>query len=298
MSTVAAVVVTHNRRELLAACIRALHAQERPPDRIYVVDNASTDGTAAWLADAARSPGPPLVVCRLDRNTGGAGGFRAGIAAATESATWLWVMDDDTEPTPSCLRELLEATARHPAHDGPLGLICSRVDWTDGTPHTMNGPGFDLRGPTAQGRLYDLAPRGLLPIRQCTFVSCLIASDAVRACGLPYADYWIWVDDIEYTARICATHRGYLATASRAIHRTPTNHSCLDAAPARFYYAVRNGLWTWRITTALSPWERKVYLLSHALLLWRYAVRRRFAPAALASIIRGLVAAVIRKPRA
>jgi rhamnopyranosyl-N-acetylglucosaminyl-diphospho-decaprenol beta-1,3/1,4-galactofuranosyltransferase len=40
-----AVVVTYNRRELLEQCLDALLAQTRPPDRILVVDNASTDGT-------------------------------------------------------------------------------------------------------------------------------------------------------------------------------------------------------------------------------------------------------------
>src|SRR5947208_2050021 len=42
---VCAVVVTFNRRELLRECLLALREQTRRPQRVIVVDNASTDGT-------------------------------------------------------------------------------------------------------------------------------------------------------------------------------------------------------------------------------------------------------------
>ena len=48
--SVCAVVVTHNREELLERCLGHLRAQSRRPDKILVVDNASTDGTAELLA--------------------------------------------------------------------------------------------------------------------------------------------------------------------------------------------------------------------------------------------------------
>jgi glycosyltransferase involved in cell wall biosynthesis len=46
---VAAVLVTYNRQCLLAECLEALLKQTRPLERIILVDNASTDGTAEWL---------------------------------------------------------------------------------------------------------------------------------------------------------------------------------------------------------------------------------------------------------
>ena len=47
--TVAAVVVTHNRKELLVRCLRAILDQTYAVDRIFVVDNASSDGTPQKL---------------------------------------------------------------------------------------------------------------------------------------------------------------------------------------------------------------------------------------------------------
>ena len=47
---VVAVVVTYNRETLLAQCLDALAAQERRPDAVVIIDNASTDSSGAVAA--------------------------------------------------------------------------------------------------------------------------------------------------------------------------------------------------------------------------------------------------------
>ncbi|MEA2426991.1 MAG: rhamnopyranosyl-N-acetylglucosaminyl-diphospho-decaprenol beta,3/1,4-galactofuranosyltransferase, partial [Thermoleophilaceae bacterium] len=49
--SVAAAVVTHNRRELLGQCVEAILAQTRPVSKVLVIDNASTDGTGDHLRE-------------------------------------------------------------------------------------------------------------------------------------------------------------------------------------------------------------------------------------------------------
>jgi rhamnopyranosyl-N-acetylglucosaminyl-diphospho-decaprenol beta-1,3/1,4-galactofuranosyltransferase len=75
---VVAVVVAWNRRELVAQTLAALEAQSVAPHRIVVIDNGSDDGSAEMVEQ--RFPGVALT--RLGRNTGGAGGFTAGIERA------------------------------------------------------------------------------------------------------------------------------------------------------------------------------------------------------------------------
>jgi len=48
---IAAVVVTYNRKQLLGECLNALLVQSYPLDAIYIIDNASTDGTPEYLME-------------------------------------------------------------------------------------------------------------------------------------------------------------------------------------------------------------------------------------------------------
>src|SRR5690242_3499247 len=90
---VVALVVTWNRRELLVEALQAVVGQTRPPDRVIVVDNASTDGTS----DRVRAEFADVELLRTSRNLGGAGGFALGMrhALETRSCDALWLLDDD-----------------------------------------------------------------------------------------------------------------------------------------------------------------------------------------------------------
>ena len=110
---VVAVVVAYNRRDLLLEVLDALARQHTALARIVVIDNASTDDSAAVAAAA----GPLVDLVVLERNTGGAGGFAAGLAVALErhSPDWVWMMDDDTIPTASALTVIVSVAEEVPA---------------------------------------------------------------------------------------------------------------------------------------------------------------------------------------
>jgi rhamnopyranosyl-N-acetylglucosaminyl-diphospho-decaprenol beta-1,3/1,4-galactofuranosyltransferase len=238
---ISAVVVTRDRCDLLAGALAAIENQTRVPDAVVVVDNASSDGTSELLRD--RFPWADVV--RLTHNTGGAGGFAAGIARALDwGATALWLMDDDTMPEPGALAALLSA-GEHGAD-----LVASRVVWTDGRDHPMNTP-----------RSRPSAVPGCARIRSASFVSVLISGDAVRERGLPIADYFLWNDDFEYTLRILRGRLGLLCRDSIVTHRTPGY--AFDPG-ARFYYEVRNKIWLFTRSRCLAPGERLLYAGSTA----------------------------------
>ena len=56
-------IIAHDSRDALPATLQALAAAGCPPDRITVVDIASSDGTAEWLARER----PRVRIRRLDR---------------------------------------------------------------------------------------------------------------------------------------------------------------------------------------------------------------------------------------
>jgi rhamnopyranosyl-N-acetylglucosaminyl-diphospho-decaprenol beta-1,3/1,4-galactofuranosyltransferase len=280
---VIAVVVTYNRRVLLLEALAAVHAQSRAADAVIVVDNASTDDTAA----AVRRHYPTVALTELARNTGGAGGFAGGLALALDSAADLvWLMDDDTVPEPDALRAMLDARARHPGR--PPALIASRVLWTDGRAHPMNTPRTKPFATKAELRSADAA--GCLPIRSASFVSVLVDASVCRERGLPQADY-------EFTTRLLRGNVGLLCPASVVVHKT-REFGSTDADPGqRFYYEVRNKIWTLRARSPLAPLERVLYGGSTLRRWARTFARSRDRRALGRCLVKGVAAGVRTSPR-
>ena len=110
---VACVIVTYNRKGYLKRCLEAVDCQTFKPQTVYIVDNASTDGTIdsvkKWgFYECERNEITYKYVLNK-KNEGGAGGFYLGMKTAFEDAKYdgIWVMDDDGEPDKECLKELV-----------------------------------------------------------------------------------------------------------------------------------------------------------------------------------------------
>lgn len=264
---ITALVVTHERLDLLRACLTAVLSQTRQPDAVVVVDNASADETTA--AVMREFPGVDLLILR--HNTGGAGGFATGMQRALDGhhADLLWVLDDDTVPHADALEQLVDAWAAHP--EQAPGLVASRVVWTDGREHPMNTPRTAPLARSAE----QAAARAVqcLPVRSASFVSVLLDAAAVRAVGLPVADYFLWNDDFEFTTRLLRDRPGLLCPASVVEHHTRLFGDSEADPGARFYYEVRNKLWLFTRSPGLRPVERALYAGS-TLARWGRTVRR------------------------
>ena len=127
MKRTAAVIVTYNRKAMLQRCLRALCTQTAGVPELWVIDNASTDGTAELVAQLNL---PTMHYYNTGKNLGGAGGFACGIQqAACSGAEYLWIMDDDCLPEPDALQQLLQADAEL---DGQYGWLSSRALAPDG----------------------------------------------------------------------------------------------------------------------------------------------------------------------
>ncbi len=153
MVTVAAVVVTFNRLEKLKTVIASIEAQTLPVATLFVIDNASTDGTAEYLAQLSTTV--PLEVVTMETNSGGAGGFAEGMLRGYASgADHVWIMDDDCYPQPRqrSRRSSRDSTARWPSSDADVPFACSVVQFTDGTHLRDEQPGPDLGLGAAAGQ--------------------------------------------------------------------------------------------------------------------------------------------------
>jgi len=271
---IAAVVVTYNRKELLKECLQALLTQTRPLDEIIVIDNASTDGTEQMI----RSEFPHVTYVRLPENIGGAGGFHEGMKLAYEKGyDWIWVMDDDVIPSCSALQVLLDALNRL---SGKVGLLCSHVTWTDGTPHIMNVPQISSLIRNSEGYTFPFnehIEKGLIRISACSFVSVLVSRYAIEAVGLPIKEMFVYGDDLEFTQRVCLKFQGYYVFDSKVLHKTKYNRGVdlATAEPERLYYyyfLLRNSIY-------LARRCGLIFLIKYCLLDWpkelKKALKRR-----------------------
>lgn len=116
MNKTAIVIVTYKRQELLERLFASILHLDSAPWAVVVVDNENSATTGACVdtfASAARSQWPELLV-RYEpqlENSGGAGGFSAGVRVAFDlGAQWFWLMDDDVAVMPDAL-DILEKWA-------------------------------------------------------------------------------------------------------------------------------------------------------------------------------------------
>ncbi len=279
---IAVVIVTFNRWEYLKSALSAILPQLSPQDAVFVIDNGSSDGTRKLLPRTF----PAVRVLLADENVGGAGGFAFGLdLAMAEGFSHAWLMDDDGEPAPDALAELVHAVDDQP--DAPW--------WTSTT--------WFYRGTVEQARRGEsLTPAipgtdgkfGTLPARRATFVGLLVNLDVARREPLPVADFFIWHDDSEYTARLSRATAGVRSLSSSIIH--PFKAEYVDFGE-RLRYDIRNRIWILRSRKLGARWLRSEELVTIPKVIVKQALKSRRKSVYLRCLAQGVFEGWFTKPR-
>ena len=218
---VAVVVVTFNRYDVLLATMQTVYEQTRPPDSILVVDNASPDHTAERLV----ATHPMVKVLRMTDNAGPGAALSAGMRMAlAQGAEVFWLVEDDTLYSSDYLERGINTLDTNPdlAIVGARGWLMRRGRWRV----------LDTRRSVA-------VVRGALPTLDGALVTCA----AVRRHGFPREDYFMMIQDVEYSLRISQAGSGVaidpmLRQRPLALGATQAPH----ASAYRCYYQTRNHL--------------------------------------------------------
>lgn len=186
-NSVCAVIVTYNRQAKLVECLNRLKASAEQPERVLIVDNASSDGTP----ELVRNLFPEFDLLVLDSNIGGAGGFEAGMRRAYASGyEYVWLFDDDAYMERDCLKLLLEhapqADVLVPIQIDQAGRRYGVYRWDNGSVEVDKAAG----------------PAAVIDIDIFAFVGPLIKRSVIEKIGFPRVDFFISADDIEYALRI------------------------------------------------------------------------------------------------
>ncbi len=150
---VGVVIVTYESRDSVLEALRSLDAENGPPVCVHVVDNASTDGTAAavraFFANA-RSGGRAFAsthVVESPANRGFAAGCNQGWRSGSEPL--LLFLNPDARLRPGALAALLRVFAEQPA----VGIAGPRTLNADGTVQVSTGPDLSPLAERAQRQL-------------------------------------------------------------------------------------------------------------------------------------------------
>lgn len=236
--TVAVVVVTYNRAELLGRMLDGLAAQTRRPDAVVVVDNASTDHTGELLA--ARDD-LPLQVITSPENLGGAGGFHLGTRAAYDAGfDRIWLIDDDVVPAPDCLAVMMAADEDC--------LMVVREDRA-GALVEKSAVRFDLANPLAvrpKTASVDTtyASRAEMPervaVENVAFEGFMTRRSVIDEVGLPDPTFFIFYDDVDFAIRARRSGRTIWALRDAVLVRQLDFNQQHDLSGWKGYYMYRN----------------------------------------------------------
>lgn len=228
-SDVEVAIVAHNNLAALPATLESLREAGCPPDRITVVDVASTDGTGEWLAREH----PGIRIRRLDRNDGPSPGRNVGITEASRRLVLL--MDADVRIHPDAVALLHDAMAADPAVKvgSPIVVHADRPDviqYAGGALHFICeavNPWLDR----------PLADRGTAPQDIGAAPACALLLDRQIAIEIGLFDerYFIGKEDGDFTHRVkMAGYRIREVPQALALHNSRPRSAWL------FYYQIRN----------------------------------------------------------
>ncbi len=230
MPRTCAVVVTFNRKNTLGVCLQTILNAQTVPDKVLVVDNASRDGTAEFVAANFTDKASVL---RLPQNCGGAGGFKAGLAEALRlEYDFIWAMDDDHEVEPDTLDRMMDALNTLDCDIvGPLILAPTR----DGRLSWEMGPGGKgYRECAAITNAFE--GRGYFEKIPDAFNAALYRRSVFEKLGLPDDRLFIRGDEVEFGLRM-ERHaiKGVVLTDAKVFHPAAPGDSCSVVSLGRFH---------------------------------------------------------------
>lgn len=204
------VIVNYDTRDLLRACLRSVEDSEGAPElELFVVDNASSDGSAAMVS----AEFPRVRLIRSDVNGGYA--YANNLALRQCTGSYLLLLNPDTVLPPSALRRMVEFMEAHPEagaagpklvrENGALDLACRRGFPTPEVSfYRMLGLSRLFPGSRRFGRYNMTYLDADQPAEVDSVVGAfmMVRAEAVRQVGLLDESFFMYGEDLDWAYRI------------------------------------------------------------------------------------------------
>ena len=238
VATVSVVIVNWNSGALLRRCLTLLSAQTMKPEVVWVVDNASSDGSADCVSEFSN--------CRL-LAPGANLGFAAGNNLAfRECATqFVALLNPDAFAEPDWLAALVASAEANPdcASFGSRQLIAERPEYLDGKGDAYHVSGLVWR--ERHGRLQQ--PDDLQASE--TFSPCAAAAlyrrGALEVAGGFDEDHFCYLEDVDLGFRLRLAGNRALYVPDAVVRHVGSATSGGQHSDFALYHGHRNLVWTY-----------------------------------------------------
>ena len=265
---VSIIIPNWNGLEVLPRCLEAVFTQTFRDFEVILVDNASTDGSVAFVHENF----PAVKVIVLDENHGFAGANNIGAREA--KGKWLALLNNDAFPEPDWLTALYAATQEYPHY----ALFASRLIQAE-NPDLLDGSGdvYHISG-LAWRRHYNFPVEGVENRVEEVFSPCAAAAlydrEAFLEVGGFDEDYRFYHEDVDLGFRLrLHGHRCMYIPGAVVNHLGSASFGKQSAA--QVYYGHRNLVWSYfqNMPGYLVWWYLPAHLLANLIFLGYYSLR-------------------------
>jgi GT2 family glycosyltransferase len=231
-------VVTWNNYAGTAECLDSLLDLTYPNVEIVLVDNGSTDGSAARL----EAEFPSVDVIHTGENLGYAGGVNVGTRAVLDrDVDYVWQSNNDViVPDDSLLTDLVETIAANE----DIGMLTPLVREYPSTETVWFWKGLLnwTTGETSHPEPPDTVSEGLVYSDFIPNCSLLFPSHVLEEVGLLPEEYFLYFDDVEHGVRIAAAGYQLATDPSTEIYHKESKSSMGELGPMYSYNKSPNTL--------------------------------------------------------
>jgi GT2 family glycosyltransferase len=259
-SGVSLLIVNFNAGETLPRCLEGVAAQTLLPERLLLIDNASTDGSLEKARALIASKPVLAAITEISANPKNLGFATANNRAVAKCDTeFVALLNPDAIPHPDWLENLLAAAARHPeaASFGSLQFLDAAAKIVDGVGDSYHPFGVCWR------RRHGKTLRSGDLIERETSTACAAAALYRRAAFLQSGgfdeNFFCYVEDVDLGLRLRRHGHSAIFAPTAVVEHTSEN-SRSDFA---VYHGHRNI--TWCFFKNAPPAKLPLLLIPHLL---------------------------------
>ncbi len=282
------VIIPHwNGKQFLQPCLDALLAQTYAPLEVIIVDNASSDGSQAFI----RANYPDVHLIELPENRGFTGACNVGMAAA--HGDFISLLNNDTEVDPRWAAAIVDAFDRHP----DAGMIASKMLLYDQRDHIHTaGDGFTVDGRPFNRGVWQL-DEGQFDEEEYVFSACggssVYRRELLEAVGWLDDDFFFLMEDVDlgWRAQLAGWRALYTPHAIVYHHLSATGGGVTAS-----YYDGRNSLLVLVKNWPGPLWRRFGWRVLRRQLRLAWEALRNWRGAAARARLRGMLAGIASVP--